>query len=256
MRQFISSSLAYIQSFGSRSWYIVNTLPFNELETNRFSLQILGTYLAWFLGINVTLAQIFGNPPILFTPTQIGYLNTFGFPGALAAELVLHLFADRSCKWLAKRNNNIHEPEFRLFMIIPAIIVEVLALALFGWYAGDVAQHREISWVAASVLFGMVVFALVNGQSVAFSYLLDAHHEISIEAGMFAVMLRSFLAYGAGTFVPLWLESSGVAHTFYEIAGLQGGLVTILTVVMYVFGKRVRDFMGQHNPVRAFNVKI
>ncbi|KAI9702668.1 MAG: hypothetical protein M1820_006052 [Bogoriella megaspora] len=221
-----------------------------------FAFVILGSYLAWFIGINVTLAQIFGSPPILFTPTKIGYLNTFGFPGALAAEALLHFTADRSCKWLARRNNNIHEPEFRLFMIIPAIVIGVLSLALFGWYAGDVALEQEISWVAASFIFGMVVFALVNGQSVAFSYLLDAHREISIEAGMFAVMLRSFLAYGAGTFVPQWLEHSGVAHTFYEIAGLQGGLITIISLLMYVVGKRVRAFMAEHNPVRSFNLRI
>lgn len=211
--------------------------------------------MAWFIGINVTLAQVFGAPPILFTSTQIGFLNTFGLPGALAAEILLHLTADRSVKWLAKLNNNVHEPEFRLIMMIPAIIIFVLGCPLFGWYAGTVALTQEISWVAASFLFGMIVFSLVAGQSVAFSYLLDAHREISIEAGMFAVMLRSFFAYGAGTFVPLWLEHSGTANAFYEIAGLQGGLISILTLAMYIFGKRVRYFMWRHNPTNKINVR-
>ena len=158
----------------------------------------------------------------------------------------------RRCRWLARRNNNIHEPEFRLLMIIPAIIVALLAYPLYGWYAGVVALEHEISWVAASVLFGMAVFCLVQAQSVAFAYLLDAHREISIEAGMFAVMLRSFFTYGATTFVPLWLETSGIAHAFYEMAGLQAGLVILATTLMYIFGKRVRAFMSRHSPVRRF----
>ena len=164
---------------------------------------------------------------------------------------MLHLLADRTCRWLARRNNNVHEPEFRLFMMIPPVVVCIIGLCLFGWYAGTVALSQEISWVAASFLFGMNVFSLVAGQSVALSYLLDAHRGISIEAGMFAVMLRSLFTYGAGTFVPLWLEHSGIADTFYEIAGLQGGLLSLLTLIMYIFGKRVRCFMDRHSPLRA-----
>jgi len=213
-----------------------------------------GTYLAWYLGINVTLAQIFASPPIGFTPTQLGFINTFGLPGALLAEVNLHLFADSSCRWLTRRNNDIYEPEFRLFMMIPAIIVALLAYPLYGWYAGVYALEHEISWVAASVLFGMAVFCLVQAQSVAFAYLLDAHQEISIEAGMFVIMLRSFFTYGATTFVPMWLETSGIADAFYEIAGVQAGIIIVVTSLMFVFGKRVRAFTGWFDPLRRFGV--
>ena len=218
--------------------------------------QITATYLAWFVGISITLAQIFAGPPILFTATKLGYLNTFGFPGALVAELVLHLFADRSCKWLARRNNNLHEPEFRLIMITPAIIVSVIAFALFGWYVGEVAQTREISWVAASFIYGMIIFSLVIGQSVAFSCLLDAHREFSIEAGMFVVMLRNFFSYGAGAFLPPWLERSGVAKTFYIIAGFQGGFIAALALTLFIFGNTLRYFMSKHDPMKAFHVDV
>ena len=216
----------------------------------------MSTYLAWFVGISITLAQVFASPPILFTATKLGYLNTFGFPCALAAELVLHLFADRSCKWLARRNNNLYEPEFRLVMIIPAIIVSVIAFSLFGWYVGKIALTREIDWVVASFIWGMIVFSLVVGQSVSFSYLLDAHSEISIEAGMFVVMLRNFFSYGAGTFLPRWLERSGVATTFYTIAGLQGGLIAVLSVFFFVFGKSIRSYMSRHSPMKALHVDV
>ena len=141
-------------------------------------------------------------------------------------------------------------------MIVPAVVVSVIAFALFGWYVGSVALTREINWVAASFIYGMIIFSLVIGQSVAFSYLLDAHRDISIEAGMFTVMLRNFFSYGAGTFLPLWLERAGVANTFYTIAGVQGGLVTVLSVVFYVCGKRVRSFMSRRSPMRAARVDI
>ena len=110
-----------------------------------YTFIILGSYLSWYIGINVTLAQVFGSPPISFSPTQLGFVNAFGLPGALAAELLLHALSDRSCKWLARRHGNIHEPEFRLVLMVPAILVFVLASTIYGWYAGVVAQYEEIS---------------------------------------------------------------------------------------------------------------
>lgn len=218
----------------------------------RATLQLLGTFHAWWIGTSLSLAQIFGGPPTNFGPTKLGFTNAFGIVGALLAEIMLHALSDSSCRWLARRNNNTHEPEYRLLMMLPAVAVTVIAFPLFGWYGGTVAKTMEISWVAAAVLFGLVLFTLVNGQSVALSYLLDAHYDISVEAVMFVIMLRSFWTYGAGTFLPLWLEHSGVANTFYEIAGLQAGLILSLIFVSYVFGKRIRDFTGRHSPMERW----
>lgn len=192
----------------------------------------------------------------MFSPSYLGYLNTFGAVGALLAIAWMHFFSDRTAQWLARRNNNTHEPEFRLVMMIPAVITSVIGFALYGWYAGVVPLEHPISWEAASAIYGVIIFSLIVGESSAYGYLLDSHRDISVEASVFAIMLRQFFTYGAGIFMPLWILHNGVATTFYILAGLHGGLITIITVAMYVYGKKVRSFMASHSAIRAVHADV
>ena len=137
-----------------------------------------------------------------------------------------------------------------------SLITGVIGLSVFGWYTGKVAETREISWVATSFIYGLLIFAVVAAESVAFSYLLDAYRDISIEAVVFSVMARNFFSYGAGTFLSRWLEHSGIADTFYALAGIQAGLVAIGTTMMYFFGKRLRGLYDQHSPMSALHAGV
>ena len=206
-------------------------------------------YLGWTILLNTTLAQIFAFPPISFSLTHMGFLNTFCLPGALIAYIFTYALSDQLARRFAKRNGNVYEPEFRLVLMLPALFLSPLALALFGWYNGTVAETSQISWLAASLIYGLIVFCLINVNIVAFAYLLDAHREISIEAGVFAIMLRNFWNYGVATYASSWLMSQGIANSFYEMAGITFGALLVFTVVFYVFGKRMRGFMHQHNPM-------
>lgn len=211
--------------------------------------------MGWFLAIVTVLAQIFAVPPFNFTPTQLGFLNSFCFPGALVAFAYGHLLSDRILKWFVRRNNRVYEPEFRLPLLIPSVIVGVIGLALFGWYTGDVAlSGHDISWVLTSFFYGLIIFSVVSAQAIAYTYLLDSHRDISVEMGVFAIMLRNFFSFGAASFLPLWLQSSGVAHVFYAIAGIQGGVIAVPGLLIYIFGKRIRAFMQRHSPMRALGV--
>ena len=195
---------------------------------------------AQFSGLSITVAQIFSVPPISYTPTELGHLNTFPAVGAFLAFAVLSGLADSSAKWAARKNNRIYEPEFRLYLISFGLFVGVPGLALFGWYANTATADRQISWVVISFLYGMIIFTTVTQQSTSFAYLLDAHQNVSIETAVFVVMVRNFFSFAAGKFLPLWLNHSGTANTFYAIAGIQAVLV-LTTVPLYVFGKIIRS---------------
>ena len=195
-----------------------------------------------FSGLSITVAQIFSAPPISYTPTQLGHLNTFPALGAFAAFAVLSALADSSAKWAARKNDRIYEPEFRLYLIAFGLFVGVPGLALFGWYASTATPEHEISWVVISFLYGMIIFTTETQQSTSFAYLLDAHRDVSIEAAVFVVMVRNFFSFAAGKFLPPWLNESGTANTFYAIAGIQAALV-LTTVPLYVFGKVIRSVL-------------
>ena len=168
----------------------------------------------------------------------------------------MHALIDRTCRWLARLNRGVYEPEFRLPPMVFSLVTGVIALSVFGWYTGNVAETREISWVATSFIYGLLIFAVVAAESVAFSYLLDAYRDISIEVVVFSVMARNFFSYGASTFLPRWLEHSGIADTFYALAGIQAALVAVGTTVMYFYGKKLRSLYDRHSPMHALHAKV
>ncbi|KAI9743542.1 MAG: hypothetical protein M1818_002856 [Claussenomyces sp. TS43310] len=221
-----------------------------------FTFLIPSIYLGWTIALSTTMAQIFSFPPISFSLTQMGFLSTFCCPGALVAFIFTHILSDRLAIRLAKKNGNVYEPEFRLVLILPALLLSPLAFGLFGWYNGTVAETSQISWVVSSFIYGLIILCVVNVNIVAFAYLLDAHREISTEACVFAIMLRNLFAYGVSTFIAPWLASQGIAKTFYEIAGISTGVLLLLTSFFYIFGKRMRGFVHAHVPMLALPVRV
>ncbi|KAI4160670.1 MAG: hypothetical protein LQ342_005509 [Letrouitia transgressa] len=224
--------------------HIVRLLACIRYPAVSWAFLVGGTFSGWFSGLSITLAQIFSVPPISYTPTELGHLNTFPTVGAIAAFAVLSFLADSSARWAARKNHCIYEPEFRLYLISFGFFIGVPGLALFGWYAARASPEHEISWVVLSFLYGMIIFTTVTLQSTSFAYLLDAHRDISIETAVFVVMVRNFFSFAAGKFLPPWLNHSGTAKTFYAIAGLQAALI-LATVPLYVFGKIVRSALAK-----------
>ena len=84
-----------------------------------------------FSELSITVAQIFCVPPISYTPTELGHLNTFPAVGAFLAFAVLSALADSSPKWAGGKNHRIYEPEFRLYLISFGLFFRVPGLALF-----------------------------------------------------------------------------------------------------------------------------
>ena len=171
------------------------------------------------------------------------------------AFFVIGTLVDSTAKFAARRNSCTYEPEFRLYLNSFGLFIGVPGLALFGWYASTAGPGHMINWVIMSFIYGMVVFTTVTQQSITFAYLLDAHRNISVETAVFSVMLRNFFSFGAGKFLPLWLEKSGPAKTFYVIAGIQAALV-LTTVPLYFYGKVIREFYHRHNPLKFLHVDV
>lgn len=191
----------------------------------------------------------------------MGYLNTFCAPAALIAFLLTHSASDLSVKILARRNKTnpgVYEPEFRLLLLIPTLAIGFPGFALFGWYTGtySVSHEGDISWAVTSFLYAMIVYTTITAQVVAFAYLLDAHRDISVETSVFVVMLRNFFNFGAATFVPRWLETSGVSGYFYWICGLQSIFVLLPGVSAWIFGKKIRAALARWDLMGKFGAKV
>ncbi|PYH92044.1 hypothetical protein BO71DRAFT_432268 [Aspergillus ellipticus CBS 707.79] len=70
--------------------------------------------------------------PWSFNSSQIGLFNLLPFIGSLIGSSVGGPMNDWWIQFLAKRNRGIYEPEFRLWMALPAIAACPIGLVLFG----------------------------------------------------------------------------------------------------------------------------
>ena len=76
------------------------------------------TLLSWPVLLSVTYSQVFGAPPYNFSISDVGLISLSSFVGALIGSLLAKPIVDGVAVWMAKRNNGVSEPEFRLIAIL------------------------------------------------------------------------------------------------------------------------------------------
>ncbi|KAH8651840.1 major facilitator superfamily domain-containing protein [Tricladium varicosporioides] len=196
-----------------------------------------GLWSSWTIGLAIVVAQLFSPPPNLFTPTKLGFLFVFPFLFVLVGSLFGVFLSDWWPKWCARRNKGIFEPEFRLILLVPVLFIGIPAIFGFGYYA----SRPDVNWVASSCLQGLISFSTVLAAST------------SVEVSVAIIMLRNFFWFGSSYFLPAWLEASKTWKVFDIIASLQLG-VTLCSILIYIFGKRLRHFFHQHDPLKLFHL--
>jgi hypothetical protein len=115
---------------------------------------------------------IFPEPPLNFPPSQIGLMNFAAWVGSLIDFLICALFSDRSAKWLAKHNNNIYEPEFRLVLAIPCCVISFVGLYGFGVAVADLEKY---GWFWPAFFYTLQVVSMVIATMVGNAYIVDGY---------------------------------------------------------------------------------
>lgn len=87
---------------------------------------------------------------------------------------------------------------------------------------------------------------MVIGASAAALYIVDAHRDIAIEAFTCLLMFKNFFSYALTYPAYDWLRVLGRPKMF-TILGSAQVFVCLLTVPMYIFGKRNRSFWKRHD---------
>lgn len=93
---------------------------------------VYGSLLAWLaIALNI-LASDFTLPPYNFSASSIGLFNLAPFAGCLIGGLYGGQLSDLAILRLTKRNNGIYQPEFRLWLGLPMILVVPAGYLMFG----------------------------------------------------------------------------------------------------------------------------
>ncbi|KAH0543489.1 hypothetical protein FGG08_002157 [Glutinoglossum americanum] len=190
---------------------------------------IQGTLIGWTVLMGIVLAAIFLGPPLFFNEAETGYLYSGAFIGAVLGFVLAGAISDWSAKLLTRMNKGIYEPEFRMILVIPQMIVGCAGLYGFGITSNNTAKY---GWFIPDFFFALEVMGMVLGAVTSALYIVDAHREIAVEAFTCLLMFKNFFSFGLTWSAYGWLLKFGITKTFHIIASVQL-VVCLLTIPMF-----------------------
>lgn len=237
-KSFVRELLPYDGYWDKTSFWRTLILPFTLLSSPMVSWATLlfTTCISWLVLISITLSQIFSAPPYNFSVASVGASNISSFVATLIGTAVAGPMIDGVARFMSKKNNGIFEAEFRL----PIMIAYLITAA--GFFAWGESLYNEDPWpVPIIVCMGLINLGVQLGTSSVVTYVTDCHREESAEA--FAVMnfVKNMFAFGLTFYCNDWIAVQGVRNCFFVIGGITVA-VTLLTIPMYVYGKKARVF--------------
>lgn len=201
-------------------WGFVYLLRF---PTVAYTALMYGTSLAWFSVILTTLSTYFTLPPYNFSPSGIGLLNLPPFIGSMVA-LVISASNDWIILQLAKRNNGVYEPEMRLWLALPGVILGPAGMLLFGLSMANVrvkpAKYQlptsliiiqGYAWIIPSIGSAIFGFGLNLIADTSLTYLQDCYYEVSnLPLPLYSLLTKSYhrssatLLYQSPSYATAW----------------------------------------------------
>jgi MFS family permease len=271
-KKIATESIEHTQHHTRRTSYIKTLLPFNGRKTDEpffklllrplplfFHISILwacliqGVIIGWTVLIGVVIAAIFLGPPLFFDEVRTGYLYTSAFIGSMIGLVLSGLLSDWINKIMIRWNNGKYEPEFRIVLVVPMMIFSSIGLYGFGITAGNVTKY---GWLIPDVFLGFVIIGMVMGAVASALYIVDAHRQIAVEAFTCLLIFKNMFSFVLTYYAYDWITGSlgSVRGTFIIIGSIQVG-ICLLSVPMYIFGKRNRSFFYRHDLLKLTHLK-
>lgn len=189
-------------------YFKVFTLPAVWLSGLLWGLQ--DTFMSFFL---TTQDTYFYDDPWNKSETGVALMNIATLIGACIGCVVAGIISDKHVLWIAKRNDGVYEPEYRLYLIFITAVLSPVGLIMFGVGA---AQEWP-GWVVYGGL-GLIGYGWGSVGDISMSYLMDCYPEIIIQ-GMVGVAIINNSLGAIFTFCcSYWLDSSGTKNTYIALA--------------------------------------
>ncbi|KAL4883946.1 major facilitator superfamily domain-containing protein [Aspergillus karnatakaensis] len=206
-----------------------------------WAVVLFTTCISWLVLISLTLSQIFSAPPYSFSVGAVGATNVASFVASLIGTIVAGPLVDGVASRLAKINNGIFEPEFRLPIMLTYLLFT--ATGFFAW--GQSLSNLDPWPIPVIVCQGLINLGVQLGTTGVVTYVVDCHREKAGEAFATMNFVKNLFAFGLTFYVNGWIDSQGVRNCFFTIGGITIG-VTLLTIPMYIWGKRSRSWVHRH----------
>ncbi|CUM57541.1 unnamed protein product [Debaryomyces tyrocola] len=194
-----------------------------------------GIQQMWLTLMTCTQSEFYSSAPYNFSSSMVGLSNLGQLVGIIAGMAYGGKFVDWLTIQLAKRNNGIMEPEFRLYsMAFPTLInaAGILTYCLGPAYKA----HWFLSVGVGQCCLG---FAMASVTSICYTYCSDSYPKLAGEGIVFISFLNNSLATVFTFTIQSWIDKDGLKL----MAWLMFMLSLILNgsfIVWVFYGKRVR----------------
>ncbi|KAK5123781.1 hypothetical protein LTR85_002417 [Meristemomyces frigidus] len=193
-----------------------------------------GSNLVWFNVLNGTASLILGGAPYNFPAWAVGLSYVSPLVGVAIGSAYTGYIGDRIVLKLARRNKGVLEPEFRLWLFLPSLLLVPFGLILWG-----VGAAHAIQWFGC--VFAMGVIALTNtlGIQLSVSYCIDSYKDLSGEAMVTVILVRNTMSFAINYGLTPWVTNLGLQNAF--IVAAFAGMAQVATFYIFVrYGKTLR----------------
>lgn len=232
------------------NWFRVAFRPFIlfAYPSILWSTAIYSLSIGWLIVLSECAATIYRSPDTYhFSALSTGLIYISPFIGGVMGTAVAGKLSDIIVRFMARRNEGVYEPEFRLVMAIPVAISTTIGLMGYGWSA-----EVHDSWIVPTVFFGIISFGCSLGSTTAITFAVDSYRQYAGEA-LVTLNFSKNILHGLvfSLFFDNWLDSDGSKEVFVALGGIQLAFL-LFSIPMYIFGKRARMWTVRRNFMEKF----
>ena len=152
---------------------------------------------------------------------------------------------------LIVRNGGQYEPEFRIALVIPTLVFSAIGLYGFGIASANIEKY---GWVVIEIFLACITISMVMGATASAQYLLDAHRDIAIETFTCLIIFKNLFSFVLAYYAYTWVLDRGFEKMFIIFGSIEIGICA-LSIPMYVFGKRNREFFYRHDILKLARLR-
>ena len=161
-------------------WFKVMIRPFIlfAYPAVLWSSLVYALAVGWLIVLSESVAHVYQNRESYnFTALQVGLVYISPFVGGVLGTAVAGKVSDLIVRFMARRNDGVYEPEFRLVMALPITITTVIGLMGFGWSA-----EEKDAWIVPTFFFGVISFGCCLASTTAITFVVDSYRVYAGEA--------------------------------------------------------------------------
>jgi MFS family permease len=143
-----------------------------------WSSMVYALAVGWLIVLSESVAHIYRDRDSYnFTALQVGLVYISPFVGGILGTAVAGKISDILVRFMARKNDGVYEPEYRLVMAIPIAITTTIGLMGFGWSA-----EEKDNWIVPTVFFGIISFGCSLASTTAVTFVVDSYRVYAGEA--------------------------------------------------------------------------